>query len=126
MGKDFTTEAQTRGSLQDPPRLAERITGSPAAMGNPIDEATFLARARDRFGSRYDYTSIVYKSYKTPIKIRCTLHPVRLISITPERHLQTTGGCKYCLRAARNQQLERTLRLEAPGRLCLEQLNLMT
>ena len=83
-------------------------------MGNPIDVATFLARARDRFGERYDYTEIIYKSYKTPIKIRCTLHPVRQISITPERHLQTTGGCKYCLRASRNQQLERTLRLEAP------------
>ena len=83
-------------------------------MGNPIDVATFLARARERFGDRYDYTGIVYKSYKTPIKIRCTLHPVRQISITPERHLQTTGGCKYCLRVSRNQQLERTLRLEAP------------
>jgi hypothetical protein len=81
-------------------------------MGNPIDVATFLARARGRFGDRYDYSEIVYKSYKTPIKIRCTLHPVRLICITPERHLQTTGGCKYCLRVARNQQLERTLRLE--------------
>lgn len=83
-------------------------------MGNPIDLATFLARARERFGDRYDYTEIVYKSYKTPIKIRCTLHPVRQISITPERHLQTTGGCKYCLRASRNQQLERTLRLDVP------------
>ncbi|MEB3296172.1 MAG: hypothetical protein VKL23_01410 [Cyanobacteriota bacterium] len=82
-------------------------------MGNPIDLATFLARARDRFGDRYDYRDIQYKSYKTPIKIRCTLHPVRQISITPERHLQTTGGCKYCLRASRNQQLERTLRLDS-------------
>jgi hypothetical protein len=82
-------------------------------MGNPIDLKTFLARARDRFGERYDYANIVYKSYKTPIKIRCTLHPVRQISITPERHLQTTGGCKYCLRVSRNQVLERTLRLES-------------
>ena len=82
-------------------------------MGNPIDVKTFLARARDRFGERYDYANIVYKSYKTPIKIRCTLHPVRQISITPERHLQTTGGCKYCLRVSRNQVLERTLRLES-------------
>ena len=82
-------------------------------MGNPIDVKTFLARARDRFGERYDYANIVYKSYKTPIKIRCTLHPVRQISITPERHLQTTGGCKYCLRVSRNQLLERTLRLES-------------
>jgi len=28
---------------------------------------------------------------------------VRWISITPERHLVTTGGCKYCLRALRGQ-----------------------
>ncbi len=68
-------------------------------MGNPIDIDTFLARARARFGDRYDYGEIVYKSFKTPIKIRCREHPVRLISITPERHLVTTGGCKYCLRA---------------------------
>lgn len=83
-------------------------------MGSPINLTTFLARARDRFGQRYDYSDIVYKSYKTPIKIRCTLHPVRVISITPERHLQTTGGCRYCLRAWRNQQLERTLRIPSP------------
>ncbi len=95
-----------------PPRNGP--TGIATSLGNPIDVATFLARARDRFGDRYDYTGIVYKSYKTPIKIRCTLHPVRQISITPERHLQTTGGCKYCLRVSRNQQLERTLRLDTP------------
>ena len=92
-------------------------------MGNPIDQSTFLTRARDRFGDRYDYKDIVYKSYKTPIKIRCTLHPVRQISITPERHLQTTGGCKYCLRASRNQQLERTLRLESVEPVLLPQLS---
>lgn len=92
-------------------------------MGNPIDVATFLARARERFGDRYDYGGVVYKSYKTPIKIRCTLHPVRQISITPERHLQTTGGCKYCLRVSRNQQLERTLRLETPEPLHPELLS---
>jgi hypothetical protein len=72
-------------------------------MGNPIDRETFLARARARFGERYDYGEIVYKSFKTPIKIRCREHPVRLIAITPERHLVTTGGCKYCLRHRRGQ-----------------------
>jgi hypothetical protein len=73
-------------------------------MGSPISEETFLARARARFGERYDYTEIVYKSYKTPIRIRCREHPVRIISITPEKHLCTTGGCKYCLRALRHQR----------------------
>lgn len=81
-------------------------------MGLRIDEATFLERARSRFGGRYDYSEINYKSYRSPIKIRCLEHPVREIVITPERHLQTTGGCKYCLRNYRNQTLERALRLD--------------
>jgi hypothetical protein len=72
-------------------------------MGSPIDEATFLQRARSRFGDRYDYCGIVYKSYKTPIRIRCRQHPVKLITITPEKHLTTTGGCKFCLRESRRR-----------------------
>lgn len=72
-------------------------------MGTPIDRDTFLARARARFGDHYDYSEIVYKSYKTPVKIRCTVHPVKPVSITPERHLQTTGGCKFCLKTSRSQ-----------------------
>jgi hypothetical protein len=78
-------------------------------MGNPISKDTFLSRAKARFGETYDYSSILYKSYKTPVKIRCTKHPVKEISITPERHLQTTGGCKYCLREKRIRLLEREL-----------------
>ncbi len=81
-------------------------------MGLRIDEATFLERALSRFGGRYDYSQINYKSYRSPVKIRCLEHPVREIVITPERHLQTTGGCKYCLRTYRNQTLERVLRLD--------------
>ncbi|MEY3735028.1 MAG: hypothetical protein RLZZ624_86 [Cyanobacteriota bacterium] len=72
-------------------------------MGTPIDRDTFLARAIARFGDHYDYSEIVYKSYKTPIRIRCTVHPVKPVSITPERHLQTTGGCKFCLKTSRSQ-----------------------
>ncbi|WP_233128421.1 MULTISPECIES: hypothetical protein [Synechococcales] len=78
-------------------------------MGNPISRELFLERARSRFGDQYDYSAIVYKSYKTPIKIRCTSHPVKEISITPEKHLQTMGGCKYCLREKRILSLEREL-----------------
>ena len=76
-------------------------------MGSPIDLSTFLQRAGARGGDRYDYSQIVYKSFKTPIHIRCREHPVRDIVITPEKHLQTTGGCKFCLRAGRVRQLER-------------------
>ena len=80
-----------------------------AQRGNPISVELFLQRARSRFGDQYDYAAMVYKSFKTPIRIRCTTHPVKEISITPEKHLQTTGGCKYCLREKRIVNLEREL-----------------
>ena len=75
-----------------------------------------LERAKARFGDQYDYGSIVYKSYKTPVLIRCRLHPVKPISITPEKHLQTTGGCKFCLRQNRIRMLERELLRDAAER----------
>lgn len=78
-------------------------------MGNPISKDEFLQRAQARFGDRFDYSQIVYKSYKTPIKIRCREHPVKEITITPEKHLQTTGGCRFCLRQMRIRMLEREL-----------------
>jgi hypothetical protein len=78
-------------------------------MGSPISRETFLERARARFADAYDYSEIVYKSYKTPINIRCRIHPVKPISITPEKHLQTSGGCKFCLRQSRIRMLEREL-----------------
>lgn len=82
-------------------------------MGSPISQDTFLQRARARFADHYDYSQILYKSYKTPVQIRCTIHPVKLISITPEKHLQTSGGCKHCLRESRIRMLERELHREA-------------
>ncbi|MFU8884067.1 MAG: hypothetical protein ACNA8O_01255 [Cyanobacteriota bacterium] len=85
-------------------------------MGNPISRELFLERAQARFGDRFDYSEIVYKSYKTPIKIRCRAHPVKEISITPEKHLQTTGGCKFCLREMRIQMLERELGRQSADR----------
>lgn len=82
-------------------------------MGSPISKEVFLQRAQARFRGLYDYSDIVYKSFKSPIRIRCTVHPVKQIVITPEKHLQTTGGCKFCLRAMRVTSLERELNRDA-------------
>jgi len=78
-------------------------------MGARITEDLFLERAQQRFGDRFDYSGIHYRSYKSPIKIRCRKHPVQQICITPEKHLQTTGGCRHCLREKRIESLEREL-----------------
>ena len=78
-------------------------------MAARITLETFLKRAKQRFGDQFDYSGIKWRSYKSPVKIRCCKHPVQEITITPERHLQTTGGCRHCLRERRVASLEREL-----------------
>ena len=60
-------------------------------MGNPISKEVFLARAISRFGDHYDYSLVKYRSYKSPVKIKCKRHPVKEIIVTPERHLMHHG-----------------------------------
>lgn len=85
-------------------------------MAARITKDEFLARAQQRFGDRFDYSGIHYRSYKSPIKIICRKHPVQPISITPEKHLQTTGGCRHCLREKRVESLERELNRQSSNR----------
>ncbi|WP_415410681.1 hypothetical protein ACLM45_03810 [Synechococcus sp. A10-1-5-9] len=78
-------------------------------MAARITLEIFLERAKQRFGDLFDYSEIQWRSYKSPVKIRCRKHPVHPITITPEKHLQTTGGCRHCLRERRVESLEREL-----------------
>jgi len=78
-------------------------------MAARITKTIFLERAKQRFGDRFDYSEVQWRSYKSPVKIRCRKHPVQWITITPEKHLQTTGGCRHCLRERRVEALEREL-----------------
>ena len=88
------------------------------SMGARITQDEFLKRARQRFGDQFDYSQIIWRSFKSPVKIRCTHHPVQEITITPEKHLQTLGGCRHCLRERRIVALERELnRRSAPERV---------
>ncbi len=85
-------------------------------MGARITQDEFLRRARQRFGDQFDYSEMRWRSYKSPVKIRCTEHPVQDITITPEKHLQTLGGCRHCLRERRVASLERELNRKAADR----------
>ena len=85
-------------------------------MGARITEDEFLKRAVQRFGDQFDYSLIRWRSYKSPVQIRCKEHPVQLITITPEKHLQTLGGCRHCLRERRIASLERELNRKSAQR----------
>ena len=92
-------------------------------MGARISQDEFLKRARQRFGDQYNYEGMIWRSYKSPVKIRCTHHPVQDISITPEKHLQTLGGCRHCLRERRVASLERELNRKSAERPTDQQVN---
>lgn len=85
-------------------------------MGARISQDEFLKRAEQRFGDQYNYEGINWRSYKSPVNIRCTHHPVQDINITPEKHLQTLGGCRHCLRERRVASLERELNRKSAER----------
>ena len=61
-------------------------------MGARISQDEFLKRARQRFGDQYNYEGMIWRSYKSPVKIHCTHHPVQDISITPEKHCKPWGA----------------------------------
>jgi len=85
-------------------------------MGARITQEEFLKRAVQRFGEQFDYSLIRWRSYKSPVQIRCNEHPVQPITITPEKHLQTLGGCRHCLRERRIASLERELNRKSADR----------
>jgi len=85
-------------------------------MGARITQDEFLKRAAQRFGEQFDYSLMRWRSYKSPVQIRCNEHPVQLITITPEKHLQTLGGCRHCLRERRIASLERELNRKSAER----------
>ena len=94
------------------PRLSHKF----GVMGARITQEEFLKRAAQRFGEQFDYSLMRWRSYKSPVQIRCNEHPVQPITITPEKHLQTLGGCRHCLRERRIASLERELNRKSADR----------
>lgn len=83
---DFTTQ---------PSRHVTRKDGCPQC--SPVARLTqddFLARARKRFGDRYDYSLVEFVNVATPVKIVCKIHGV--FEQPPTYHLNNAIGCGEC------------------------------
>ncbi len=59
-----------------------------------LDWNTFLKRANDIHGNKYEYFKDSYKNYTTKIKIRCKIHGE--YSQTPHSHISMKSGCPIC------------------------------
>lgn len=55
----------------------------------------FIRRAKERYGDKYSYRSVVYVNNDTPVSIYCKEHKY-MFSVSPDTHLRGGGGCPYC------------------------------
>ena len=54
---------------------------------------TFIQKAIQKYGNKYEYSKVVYKDINTPVVITCSSHGE--FSQTPRMHLKS--GCRQCL-----------------------------
>ena len=60
-----------------------------------ITKEEFLLRATTKFGDKFNYSNVVYVSFKMPVEIMCNIHKVIIIK-SPQHHLMGDGCCKSC------------------------------
>ena len=60
-----------------------------------ISKEEFLERAKQKFGSKFDYSQMSYTDYNSPVNLICREHGE--LEIAPFLHLlYPSGGCKEC------------------------------
>lgn len=69
------------------------------------DTRSFISKAKEKYGNKYDYSDVIYINCETNIKIRCTTCN-KYFNTKPCYHLANKGGtCNYCNRQFSNSQI---------------------
>jgi hypothetical protein len=84
------------GEFEQTPRHHYNGRGCPSCAGvKPYNNESFIKKAKEIHGNKYDYSKIEYVNLKTKIKIICPEHGE--FEQTPNTHLRTKYGCRKCL-----------------------------
>ena len=59
-----------------------------------IDLEEFISKAKEKYGEKYDYSKVVYKSMEDKVIIKCKIHGEFMQ--TPYKHLHSKYGCSKC------------------------------
>jgi hypothetical protein len=57
----------------------------------------FIAKAKAKYGDKFDYSEVVFVNRNSDVKIKCPDHGV--FTQTPQNHLKSTYGCPKCYKA---------------------------
>jgi hypothetical protein len=66
---------------------------------NQMNTESFIKKAVDVFGNKYDYSLVDYKKSSVKVKITCREHGV--FESTPNNHLRGMGNCPACAEISR-------------------------
>lgn len=59
----------------------------------------WIERAKEKFGNKFDYSKVIYKSNKDDVIIICPEHGE--FKISPKEHIKSTMGCPECYKQSR-------------------------
>lgn len=107
-GEDVTIICKDHGEFRQKPRAHWKGSGCSqcvAARQNATSD-TFIAKAREIHGDKYDYSKVDYKTRRSKVTIVCPEHGE--FSQSPSHHLEG-NGCQKCAHASMKQSKTLTL-----------------
>jgi very-short-patch-repair endonuclease len=63
-------------------------------MRHKLTTKEFIEKSQTIHGNKYDYSIVAYKTYKSPIAIKCPIHGK--FFCTPNNHISQGSGCPTC------------------------------
>lgn len=63
----------------------------------------FIAKSKEKFGNKFDYSKVEYKNSRTPVILICKEHGE--FTILPSSHLKSSTGCTECSKRVRKKIL---------------------
>ena len=84
-----------------PDRHLHSKTGCPLCGLKQGTKETFIEKAKEIHGDKYDYSLVEYKDNKTKVKIICSKHG--LFYKSPNEHIYGKAGCPVCSQEKQNE-----------------------
>jgi hypothetical protein len=66
------------------------------APPNKRTKDTFIEKAKEKHGEKFDYSDVEYTTCKDLVTIKCTTNGHGAFRTTPDSHLSGQGGCPQC------------------------------
>lgn len=66
----------------------------------------FLKKAKEKYGDRFDYSEVVWKTNKTKNLIKCNEHNIKFMIVPSDHVKQINGGCSECLKQSKIKDLK--------------------